>query len=217
MNKSVIKLDYPGLFIVFEGLDGSGKTTQIDKLVPYLKTKKYHVANFYEPTHGKFGTELRDLFKVGHIIPIKDEIELSLKDRREDVEQNIVPALLQGKIVILDRYYWSNVAYQGTVDPNYSLDYILEKSKEFPEPNVIIYFDIDVEVAIKRISVKRKPNEYESLDYLNRSKEMYDKLIKTIPKSFRGKFFSISVNKNENHIFNELKVIFTILINEWNA
>ena len=198
------KHDLPGLFIVFEGIDGSGKTTQIKKVEEFLINKDLSVTRLYEPTHGEYGKKLRDLFSKGHVIPIEEEIELSVKDRTIDVEQNILPALKEGKIVLLDRYYWSNVAYQGIVDENYSMEYILEKSRNFPTPDILFYFDIEVEDSIQRISSKRKPNEYESFNELTKSKHKYNELIENIPNSFSGAFITINAGKPEDEVFFQL-------------
>ena len=211
------KHNLPGLLVVFAGLDGSRKTTQISKIEAYLKAKAIPVKRFYEPTHGKYGQQLRDLFKVGHIIPIQEEIELSIKDRSEDLKENILPALKEGNIVLLDRYYWSNIAYQGIVDEVYSLEYILAKSEQqnFPEPDVIFFFNIIVQKAIDRISSKRKPNEYEALQELTKSKKKYDEIIEGMPQSFSGTLIQIEAEKKESEVFYEIKNKLTPIISKW--
>lgn len=204
---------FPGLFIVFEGLDGTGKSTQIKKLKEYLSNQSYDVVSFYQPTFGYYGKKLRELFKTGHIIPIKDEIQLSVNDRRESIEKEIKPALKEKKVVLLDRYYWSNAAYQGILEENYSD--ILKQNEEFPEPDIIIYFDIDVETANKRISDERKeiPNKFEAVNNLVKSKKIFDFII--TEKSFRGNLIMIDANKDIETVFITIRKKLIPLIEIW--
>lgn len=204
---------FPGLFIVFEGLDGTGKSTQIKKLKEYLVSQEYKVVALYQPTHGFYGNKLRELFKTGHVIPIRDEIQLSVNDRRESVENEIKPALKQKKIVLLDRYYWSNAAYQGILEENYLN--ILKLNEEFPEPDIIIYFDIDVQTANKRISDERKetPNQFEAVKNLEKSKVIFDNII--ADKSFRGKLITVDASKDIKTVFALIRENLIPLIESW--
>jgi dTMP kinase len=105
-----------GLLIVFEGIDGSGKTTHVRLLDQRLRRAGYDVVCLKEPTEGPWGQKLRQLAQHGRQeIPPTTELEWFLQDRREDVEHNIQPALARGQIVVLDRYYFSTIAYQGTL------------------------------------------------------------------------------------------------------
>lgn len=213
MNRD--KNQFPGLFIVFEGIDGTGKTTQIQKFSKYLKNSNYDVISFYQPTHGPWGLQLRQLFIDGHIIPIKEEIQLSVNDRRESVENDILPALKENKIVLLDRYYWSNAAYQGILEESYK--YILEQNKDFPEPDIIIYFDIDVDTAYERILNERKeiPNQFETISNLTKSKAIFNKIISE--KSFTGELLTVPAEKNPEMIFELIKREILPLIKKWNG
>ena len=194
------KEKFPGLFIVFEGIDGTGKSTQIKKLFNYLAENRYEVVSYYQPTHGTWGKKLRELFIKGHIVPIKEEIQYSVNDRRESVEQQILPALKENKIVLLDRYYWSNAAYQGILDESYQ--YILKQNNEFPEPDIILYFDIDVNIAINRIKNERKeiPNQFEALNHLTNSKKIFEQII--AEGLFNCTLISIPASKDIETIFN---------------
>ena len=104
-----------GLFIVFEGVDGAGKTTGTP-LSRAPAGASYDVVCLKEPTEGPWGQKLRQLAQHGRQeIPPATELEWFLQDRREDVEHNIQPALARGQIVVLDRYYFSTIAYQGAL------------------------------------------------------------------------------------------------------
>ena len=103
-----------GLLIVFEGIDGCGKSTQAKLAYDYVKSLGYEAIALKEYTNGKWGQKIRELSLKGRDnVTAFQEFELFLKDRMEDVELNIKPALESKKIIILDRYYFSSMAYQG--------------------------------------------------------------------------------------------------------
>lgn len=101
-----------GRLIVFEGIDGTGKSTHIGHLRKYLEGKGLEVVQSFEPTRGQWGRMLRDSAVTGRL-SVEEEVALFLKDRREHVETLIAPALARGAWVLLDRYYLSMMAYQA--------------------------------------------------------------------------------------------------------
>src|ERR1700745_657562 len=101
-----------GFLVAVEGIDGSGKTTQVERLAHYCDEKRLAYVLSKEPTSGKYGQLIRNSASRGRL-SIEEEIDLFLKDRREHVDQVIQPALNEEKVVILDRYYFSTAAYQG--------------------------------------------------------------------------------------------------------
>lgn len=164
-----------GVLIAIEGIDGAGKTTQAKILLDTLTKKGYDVVCFHEPTNGKWGKKIKKLAMNGrHRIKPETELEFFYLDRLEDVKKNIRPALREKKVVIMDRYYFSNVAYQGAkgLDPNL----IEEKNKAIaPIPDVTIILDLEPEVALKRIMYKRNevPNYFERKKYLERVRQIF--------------------------------------------
>jgi len=111
-----MKRNDQGILIIFEGIDGSGKTLQAKRVTNWLKQKGLPVVSFSEPTLGKYGKKLREIMHYGrHNLTPPEELDLFLKDRQEDVQYNILPALKQNFIIIMDRYYYSNVAYQSAL------------------------------------------------------------------------------------------------------
>ena len=94
-----------GLFIVFEGIDGTGKSTQVRLLTEKLKKLGYAVVATREPTDGPYGQKIRELFLDRNTVSQDEELELFMADRAQHVEQVIAPALSDGRIVISDRYY----------------------------------------------------------------------------------------------------------------
>lgn len=161
-----------GLFIVFEGIDGTGKSTQVRRLGEWFVQHGREVVLSREPTHGPWGEKLRTSATTGRLSP-EDELEYFLNDRREHVEQVINPSLSAGKVVILDRYYFSNMAYQGArgFDP---LE-IRKRNEAFaPQPDLLLILDLDVDTAHTRIGVRGDTaNEFENRDSLTRCREIF--------------------------------------------
>ncbi len=168
----VIDADSRGLFIVLEGIDGTGKSSQVRKLASYFSSLGREVVTSREPTDGPWGKKLRDSATLGRLDPA-DELEYFLRDRREHVEQLIRPALAEGKVVILDRYYFSTMAYQGArgFDPHE----IRKRNEEFaPQPDFLVILDLDVEIALQRVGHRGdQANHFEKRDSLQRCREIF--------------------------------------------
>lgn len=168
------------VLIAIEGIDGAGKTTQSKLLLKKLQAEGYSAVCFHEPTEGKWGVKIKDLAKNGRQTTSPDEeMEFFYQDRIEDVEKNIRPALKDRKIIIMDRYYFSNIAYQSArgVDP----DSIEERNERIaPKPNLLIILDLTPQVALKRIKEKRngRPNHFERLRHLEEIREIFIKRFK---------------------------------------
>lgn len=139
------------LFIVFEGIDGSGKSTQADLFFNKLNALGGKSVKLFEPTNGRYGTEIRTLLKQSKMPSPELMLELFIKDREFDAITNIEPALKNGLNVVMDRYYYSNAAYQGAMglDPQSILQENI--SKNFPEPDRVYFIDIPVKTAIARL------------------------------------------------------------------
>ncbi len=175
-----------GLFIVFEGIDGVGKTTHAKKLVKYLCSKGYNAVYTTEPTNwSEYGKKIRKSFTLTERLPVQEEFKLFLEDRKLHVKEEVVPELEKGTIVISDRYYFSSVAYQGANGLDWK--YILEKNMAvvFP-PDKVLLLDIDVEEALKRINNGRLngANSFEKRETLQKVDEIFKQLSKKFPQLF---------------------------------
>lgn len=161
-----------GLFIVIEGIDGTGKSTQVRRLGEWFEQQGREVVLSREPTDGPWGKKLRESAATGRLSP-EDELQYFLKDRRQHVEEKIMPALESGKVVILDRYYFSTMAYQGArgFDPIE----IRRINEEFaPVPDLLIILDLDVDTAHQRIGHRGdSTNEFEKKDSLQKCREIF--------------------------------------------
>ena len=104
-------MPHSGKLIVFEGIDGTGKSTQLTLLEKVLRELQIPVVSTREPTEGTYGRRIRALYTDRGSFSLQDELQLFLADRREHVRECIAPALAAGKIVLCDRYVLSTIAY----------------------------------------------------------------------------------------------------------
>lgn len=164
-----------GVLVAIEGIDGAGKTTQAKILVDKLAEKGYSITGLHEPTTGRWGGKIRELAKNGrHKTKPETELEFFYLDRLEDVERNIKPSLKAKKIVVMDRYYFSSVAYQGARELN--PQEIEDQNRSIaPIPDMTIILDLEPEVALKRIKRTRNsaPNHFERKKYLQHVRKIF--------------------------------------------
>ena len=155
-----------GLLLVFEGVDGAGKTTQVRLLAERLQGAGYDVLCLQEPTAGPWGQKLRHLAQHGReAIAPATELEWFLQDRREDVEHNIQPALARGQIVLLDRYYFSTIAYQGALQ--FDPEELRARNEAFaPAPDLLFLLEVTPELGLQRVQRRGMLSHFERLDYL---------------------------------------------------
>ncbi|HMA53333.1 MAG TPA: dTMP kinase [Acidobacteriota bacterium] len=157
-----------GLLIVLEGIDGSGKTTQARALLRRLRRRGRKAVFFREPTRGRWGREIKRLAARADSLTPEEELELFVKDRRENVEKNLVPALAAGKVVVLDRYYFSTIAYQGAKGIDVRRIRRMNEAFAIP-PDLVIILDVDAPAGLARIAGRRSRDElFEREDYLVR-------------------------------------------------
>ena len=161
-----------GLLVVFEGIDGTGKSTQSKHLGEWFTAQGREVVLSHEPTAGPWGKKLRESAATGRL-SAEDELAYFLKDRSQHVEELIAPALAAGKVVILDRYYFSTMAYQGSrgFDP----EEIRKKNEVFaPVPDLLLIMDLDVDSSLERIRARGDvANEFEKRENLDRCREIF--------------------------------------------
>jgi len=161
-----------GFLIVIEGIDGTGKSTQARRLGEWLTAGGREVVLSREPTDGPWGKQLRESAANGRL-SAADELEYFLNDRRQHVVETIGPALAAGKVVILDRYYFSTMAYQGArgFDPAE----IRRRNEEFaPAPDLLVILDLDVDNAHGRIGCRGDTaNAFEQRENLERCRAIF--------------------------------------------
>ena len=171
-------------FIVFEGIDGAGKTTQINLLREALEKQGYSCAVTAEPTDLPSGKAIRRaLAKEVDSTPLQ-MAEMFAHDRElhnTDAQVGIEKLLKDGTTVICDRYYYSSLAYQGTVLGYDTVAALNLDNPNIRTPDVCIFLDLTPEKSLQRIGARGEAVEmYENLDYLTRTRttffEIFDKL-----------------------------------------
>ena len=175
-----------GLFIVFEGIDGTGKSTQLHLLAEKLRQLDYAVVETREPTNGFYGKKIRELYVDRGVVSREEELELFIADRDQHVKEVIAPALADGCVVVCDRYYLSTIAYQGAhgVDP----DTILAKNEDFPVPDLAIILEIEPAQGIHRIQNQRRehPNTFEEEENLRKVAIIFDAMQQNYVERING-------------------------------
>ncbi len=162
-----------GIFIVIEGLDGSGKTTQANLLAEKLSSS-YRVHLTAEPSRGKIGTFIRESCLYEHVrLPVEAEALLFAADRVEHMQSELKPALDEGKLVICDRYVYSTLAYQGSA--GLSLDWIKTTNARALQPDFSIFLDVPPETVLERL--QRKKSVMETLETQQKVREIYLKYV----------------------------------------
>jgi len=183
-----------GFFICLEGLDGCGKTTQAKMLVKNLQ-KSYSAVYTAEPSRGKIGTFIKKYCLHGkERVPSVVEALLFAADRFEHVENEIRPALKEGKIVVSDRYIYSSLAYQGAT--GLSLEWIKKINEHAIRPDLAIFIDIDLETVVKRL--KHKRSVMENLETQRKVREVYMRFVNN------GELVRIDGNKPKKDVADEI-------------
>ena len=160
-----------GVLVNLEGIDGCGKSTQSKLLLEKLEGKGEKVIILKEPTKRPHGQKLWDVLHGKRKASNEEILELFVLDRKQHVEEKIQPALDDGTVVLMDRYYYSSMAYQvaGGID----VEEIREKHVFAPRPDVVLIFDLPVSVALERVKGHSDADEFEKEEHLERVREAY--------------------------------------------
>ena len=154
-----------GLFITLEGADGSGKTTQMDRIVQFFEQKKIDYIVTREPGGVDLGQKLRDiLLNYDGEVDSTCEMFLYLADRAQHMQTKIKKALAEGKVVLCDRHTDSTVAYQGyargiDIEEINCLNNIATRGKK---PDLTLLFDVETSVAMNRVGNRAEKDRMES-------------------------------------------------------
>lgn len=174
------KNNFSGKFIVFEGLDGSGKTTQAEILATRFKKSGREALLTYEQTKGPVGRLISKVLMKKIDLPAQALQFLFVADRVDHLEKEVIPALKLGKIVISDRYFWSTVAY-GSL--RLDRDWLVSLHRYCLEPDLVIFIEVDPTICLERI--KKRGGErsvFEVQKKLAKVNKTYHWLVKKFPK-----------------------------------
>lgn len=182
----------PGVFIVFEGIDGSGKSTHIKLLAEELRGRGHHVLQTSEPSRDRIGIFIRQYAeRNGDRLTPETETLLFAADRYEHVKQVIAPALRRGQVVISDRYFYSSIAYQGAA--GIDLDWIREMNRFAPRPDLGVLLDILPEYSLQRVNDRAK-TVFEVSDYLRKVRGIYMGMVE------RGELVRVDADRPKSQV-----------------
>ena len=193
-----------GAFICIEGLDGCGKTTQAKLLAKKLR-ENHNAVYTTEPSRGKIGTYIRSSYLYGEKrLSSVIEALLFAADRIEHVENEVLPALKQGRLVISYRYVYSSLAYQGAV--GLSLEWIEKVNEHALKPDLAVFIDVDPKIVMSRL--KPKKSVMENLETQQKVREIYLKFVE------KGSLTRINGEKSKNEVAKE---VYTVVMKFLNA
>ncbi len=183
-----------GIFLVIEGLDGSGKTTQATLLAEKFH-KTYNVLLTAEPSRGKIGSFIREsCLYENERLPTEAEALMFAADRIEHMYSEVKPALDEGKLVICDRYIYSSLAYQG--NSGLSLDWIKTINARALQPDICIFLDVPPEKVIERL--QRKKSVMETLETQQKVREVYMRYVE------KGELVRVDGDKDKTQVAEDL-------------
>lgn len=196
------------MLITFEGIDGCGKTTQINKLTAYLRSRKHRVTVFREPGGTQLSEKIRNLLlhDTGQM-DFRTELLLFSAARSQLVVEKIIPLLEKGDLVILDRYFDSTTAYQGYGRNAIEIDQIHSLNKMATHntvPDITFYLKVSPEVAAKRTENNQKDRmEKAGIEFFRRVKKGYDDLAEK-----NSRFITIDSERESEIVFQDIKAAF---------
>ena len=194
------------LFIVLDGMDGSGKSEMVKLLHNYIfsKSKSYRILTTREPTSGRYGKEIRKILAFDKYPKENAEklLELFIRDRQEHVNDSIIPFLKKSNgdvnIVLCDRYYYSTIAFQAV--QGLDMKMLIEKNKKFLKPDIAFIMDLKPKIALERIK-KRKKEKFENIDFM---RNLRDKFLQ-LPKILKDNIKIIDASKGIHEVFEDIK------------
>lgn len=196
-------------FIVFEGIDGSGTSTQIKKLEEFSPQKIIATA---EPTKNETGKFLRKMLSGEFSVDEKTASYLFAADRCEHLygKNGIIENLKNDKIVVSDRYFFSSLAYQS-VTCGKELPKLL--NSPFPLPEYLFYFEINPEISLNRVNSRGEKKEiYENLEIQKKTANLYDEIISEYEndKSHKMKIIRLDASKSIEEISQKIREILNL-------
>ena len=195
-----------GIFIVLDGLDGSGKSETVRLLHDYLsKNIKYNVLMTMEPTEGKYGKEIRSILASEKDPKINGQkmLDLFIRDREEHLRDTVVPFLNrldnhEANIVICDRYYYSTIAFQAT--QGLDIKMLIEINKEFLKPEIAFIMDIKPEIALERIKSREK-EKFENITFMSKLRERFLEM----PRLLNDNIKIIDASRDVDNVFEDIR------------
>jgi len=159
------------VLINLEGIDGCGKSTQTKLLQKKLEELGENTVILKEPTNGPHGQKLWDVLHGKRKATNEEILEFFILDRKQHVNEKVQPALDDSTIVLMDRYYYSSMAYQ--VAGGLDVEDIRNKHNFAPDPDIVLIFDLPVSTALERVRGHSEADEFEKEEHLEKVREAY--------------------------------------------
>lgn len=195
-----------GLFITFEGADGSGKSTQLELTSKYLEKKNIEYIKTRDPGGTDLGCKIREiLLNYDGNVASYCELFLYLADRAQHIEEKIMPALNEGNFVLCDRYVDSTMAYQGYAR-GLGAEQILRLNNIVAQslmPDLTFLFDVSTEVSAQRVGDKKDRLESEAEDFHRKVRAGYLDLA----GKFSDRIILINANNSIQEVQEEIKKV----------
>ena len=191
------------LFIVLDGLDGSGKGEMVKRLEKYLLDKGLRVLVTMEPTDAEYGKQVKEILKNEKDPKANAEecLQLFVKDRAEHLQKEIEPFLKQNNsVVICDRYYYSTIAFQHT--QGIDLAKLIIENAMFRTPDVTFILDLPADVALERVEKRGENKEkFEQLGFMEELRNNFLKLKEELDDNMK----IIDSSKSKDGVFEQIK------------
>lgn len=189
-------------FIVLEGIDGSGSSTQAELLKNYFIAKKEKAVVSPEPSEGKIGRLLREFLGTKNLFDCEDKFDqqmayLFAADRHYHLyndQDGVYKLIAHQTHVISTRYYFSSLAYNGKTSQDF--EFIQTLNQKFPPPDLLIYLDIPVELALERIGDRQKKEIYENKQKLIQVSKNFQKIL----ANYEYKILRVNASKSKEEI-----------------
>ena len=208
-----------GFFITFEGTEGSGKTTVIEKVEQYYTEKGYNVIRTREPGGSKIAEDIRNVILDVNNTNMDSITEAMLyaASRRQHLVEKVIPYLEKGYIVLCDRFIDSSLAYQGHaralgIDKVYQLNLIATNGLL---PDATIYIDVRPEVGLSRIKSNNREQNRLDLEKLSFHEKVYEGYY-LVSQMFKERFKVINGEQEREKVFNDTVLVLDELINRGN-
>lgn len=189
---------HKGFFLVIEGIDGAGTTTQVNAVYNWLKTHKIPCLKTREPSQGIIGRHIKKLLKEKNT----NSAELALlfaADRLDHLASTVFPALYKGMWVVSDRYRLSSLAYQSL---DCEFEWVKDINRYAPTPNLTILLDLPVEPALER--VKKRGEKWEIFEEKNKLKKIRKNYLELATRKEEGKIITLDAAKSKESLTTDI-------------
>lgn len=197
------------MIVAIEGIDGSGKDTQLDKLIEYRKIEnnnKYKLIEKLESiTKDPLGLQIREELSKSSNIPnliLASAFSTEIKLVSDSIKEKKSKSIYEPEFY-LNRWIYSTMAYNSKTSDD--IEFIHGFFKNTIRPNIIIYLDIDPDIALERILKRQKNREaYETIDILKRVRDNYNKIFSNNHIVYTSELNIINANRSENEVFKDI-------------